>query len=58
MPRIVENLKAYMREIPDEDLRGSAGLLRLRERFLVRVNAAATPVQVKDVLFQEILFQR
>ena len=39
------------------DLRGSAGLYRLREELLVRVNKAAAPAKVSDVLFKEMLVQ-
>lgn len=57
MPRIVDNMQAYLRELRAEDLRGSAGLFRLREELLARVNAAAQPAKVDDVLFQEVLVQ-
>ncbi len=57
MPRIVDNMQAYLRELRAEDLRGSAGLFRLREELLARVNAAAQPAKVNDVLFQEVLVQ-
>ena len=36
---------------------GDAGIYRLQIELLARVNAAAYPVEVKDVLFQEILIQ-
>ena len=54
MPRIVDNMQSYLRELRAEDLKGSAGLFRLREELLARVNAAAQPAKVNDVLFQEI----
>jgi flagellar FliL protein len=57
MPRIVDNMQSYLRELRAEDLRGSAGLFRLREELLARVNAAAQPAKVSDVLFQEVLVQ-
>lgn len=57
MPRIVDNMQSYLRELRAEDLRGSAGLFRLREELLARVNAAAQPAKVTDVLFQEVLVQ-
>lgn len=57
MPRIVDNMQAYLRELRADDLRGSAGLFRLREELLARVNAAAQPAKVNDVLFQEVLVQ-
>jgi flagellar FliL protein len=57
MPRIVDNFQVYLRELRLEDLRGSAGIYRLREELLLRVGVAAHPVQVKDVLFRGMLIQ-
>jgi flagellar FliL protein len=57
MPRVIDNFQVYLRELRVEDLRGSAGIYRLREELLTRVNAAATPVKVTDVLFKEMLVQ-
>jgi flagellar FliL protein len=57
MPRIVDNFQIYLRELRIEDLRGSAGLYRLREELLARVNNAAQPAKVNDVLFKEMLVQ-
>ncbi|CAK0741060.1 flagellar FliL protein [Azospirillaceae bacterium] len=57
MPRIVDNFQVYLRELRMEDLRGSAGMYRLREELLTRVTLAAQPVKIKDVLFKEMLVQ-
>tara|TARA_R110002110_G_scaffold284986_1_gene499037 strand:+ start:16967 stop:17506 length:540 start_codon:yes stop_codon:yes gene_type:complete len=57
MPRIVDNFQVYLRELRVEDLRGSAGIYRLREELLFRVNAAVRPARVTDVLFKEMLVQ-
>lgn len=57
LPRIVDNFQIYLRELRVEDLRGSGGIYRLREELLARVNAAAAPVKVSDVLFREMLVQ-
>jgi flagellar protein FliL len=57
MPRIIDNFQVYLRELRVEDLRGSGGIYRLREELLARVNAASSPVKVKDVLFKEMLVQ-
>ena len=57
MPRVIDNFQVYLRELRVEDLSGSAGLQRLREELLVRVNAATHPVVVSDVLFKEMLVQ-
>src|SRR4029077_17291834 len=57
MPRIIDNFQVYLRELRVEDLRGSGGIYRLREELLARVNAAASPAKVADVLFKEMLVQ-
>jgi len=56
-PRVVDQFQTFLREMRIQDLRGSAGIYRLRQELLYRVNLAAQPVKVKDVLFQEILIQ-
>jgi len=56
-PSIVDNFQVYLRELRIEDLRGSAGMYRLREELLMRVTEAAQPVRIRDVLFQEMLVQ-
>jgi flagellar FliL protein len=55
--RIVDNFQVYLRELRLEDLQGAAGMYRLREELLTRVNAAVRPAQVKDVLFKEMIVQ-
>lgn len=57
MPRVIDQFQTYLRELRVRDLRGSAGIYRLQMELLSRVNAAAYPVEVQDVLFQEILIQ-
>ena len=57
MPRIVDNFQVYLRELRIEDLKGSAGMYRLREELLTRVKAAAHPAKVNAVLFKEMLIQ-
>ncbi len=57
MPRVIDQFQTYLRELRVRDLRGSAGIYRLQMELLSRVNAAAYPVEVDDVLFQEILIQ-
>ena len=57
IPRVIDQFQTYLRELRVKDLRGSAGIYRLQMELLWRVNQAAAPVEVKDVLFQEILIQ-
>ncbi|GAB6054242.1 flagellar basal body-associated FliL family protein [Magnetospira thiophila] len=57
MPRVVDSFQVYLRELRMDDLQGSAGMYRLEEELLTRVNAAVAPIKVKDVLFKEMLIQ-
>lgn len=57
MPRVMDNFQVYLRELRREDLRGSAGIYRLKEELLYRINSSIKPIQVKDVLFKEMLVQ-
>lgn len=57
LPRLVDGINTYLRELRSSDLAGSAGIQRLREEILLRVNKAITPVQINDVLFKEIIVQ-
>lgn len=57
MPRIVDNFQIYLRELRIDDLKGSAGMYRLREELLRRVSVASAPAKIKDVLFKEMLVQ-
>ncbi len=57
MPRIIDNFQVYLRELRVEDLKGSAGMYRLREELLTRVTLAAAPSKINDVLFKEMLVQ-
>jgi len=57
MPRIVDNFQVFLRELRMDELQGSRGLYRVKEESLARVNAAAHPAKVRDVLFKEMLIQ-
>ncbi len=57
MPRIVDMIQTYLRETRPEELRSDAGTYRLREALLLRASLAASNVQVKDVLFEELIVQ-
>ena len=57
LPRIIDNFQVYLRELRLDDLNGSAGLFRLKEELMVRVNAAVTPVRINDILFREMIVQ-
>jgi len=57
MPKVVDNFQVFLREMRVEDLSGSAGMMRLKEEMLQRINLSVQPLQVKDVLFKEMLIQ-
>lgn len=57
MPRIVDHFQVYLRELRREDLQGSAGVYRLKEELMIRVNQSVRPARVRDVLFKEMLIQ-
>ncbi len=57
MPRVVDGLNAFLRELRVEELQGTQGMKRFRKELLARVNEAARPAKVRDVLFKELLIQ-
>ncbi len=57
LPRITDSFQVYLRELRVDDLQGAAGMYRLREELMMRVNRVAAPAKINDVLFQEVLVQ-
>ena len=57
LPRIIDQFQTYLRELRVEDIRGSAGVMRLKEELLRRVNLAVAPTPVHDVLLKEMIVQ-
>lgn len=57
LPRILDAFQIYLRELRPADLEGSAGLFRLKEELLRRINLSVYPARVEGVLFKEILVQ-
>ena len=57
MPRIVDMIQTYLRETRPEELRSDAGTYRLREALLLRASLAISGVEVRDVLFEELIVQ-
>ena len=57
MPRLVDQFQSYLRELRIDDLKGSQGVLRLKEELLRRVTAAAAPYKVRDVLLKQMIIQ-
>ncbi|WP_375408973.1 flagellar basal body-associated protein FliL [uncultured Methylobacterium sp.] len=57
MPRIEDTFQVYLRDLRASDLAGSAGIYRLREELLRRVNVAIHPARAEAVLFKEVVVQ-
>lgn len=57
LPRIIDHCQVYLRELRPDDLRGSAGTLRLREELRRRIAASIAPATIRDVLFVDLLVQ-
>jgi flagellar FliL protein len=57
LPRVEDTFQVFVRELRATDLEGSAGVYRLREELLRRVNIAVYPSKVDAVLFKEIVVQ-
>ncbi len=57
LPRVVDQFQGYLRELRVDDLKGSAGVLRLKEELLRRINVATAPFAVKDVLLKQMIVQ-
>lgn len=57
IPRIRDTFQLYLRELREEDVKGSAALYRLREELMLRISKVVYPIKVNDILFKEILTQ-
>jgi flagellar FliL protein len=57
MPRVVDQFQGYLRELRIDDLKGSAGIVRLKEELLRRINMTAAPYRVRDVLLKQMIVQ-
>lgn len=57
LPRVLDAFQVYLRELRTTDIEGTAGLYRLKEELLKRINIAVYPSEVKDILFEEIIIQ-
>ncbi len=57
MPRVLDMFQLYLRELRASDLEGSAGIFRLKEELLRRINLEIHPKEVDRVLFKEIIIQ-
>lgn len=55
LPQIRDIYQIYLRELRAEDLKSTGGLYKIKEELLIRTNKILYPLNVKDVLFKEIL---
>ncbi len=56
-PLLVDQIQVYLRELEVEDLRGSAGMQRIRQELVTRSNALLNPEKINNILFKEFLVQ-
>lgn len=56
-PLLLDQFQVYLRELDLEDIRGSAGLLRIRQELINRANAIIAPERISNILFKEFLIQ-
>jgi flagellar FliL protein len=55
--RLQDDFLQYLRQLRLDDLRGNAGVQRLKEDLLLRAGETLAPVRVRNVLFREVLVQ-
>ncbi len=57
LPRIMDIFQIYLRELRSEDLEGSAGVYRLKEELLRRINLVLNPRKIDRILFKQMIVQ-
>ena len=55
LPRVHDGIQAFIRDQKALDLQGTAGIQRIREELLTRLNKAFAPSKIKDIYFKEML---
>ncbi len=56
-PRVLDVFNTYLREMRPSDVQGSAGIYRLRDELMARLNGTVEEGIVKNILFSEIIVQ-
>ncbi len=56
-PVLVDLFQVYLRELDPNDLKGSAGLQRVRQELATRTNNVIAPEKIRNILFKEFLVQ-
>jgi flagellar protein FliL len=57
MPRLIDAFQVQLRQMRASDFEGAAGVYRLKEELLRRINAGVFPARVEAVLIKELLLQ-
>lgn len=57
LPRVVDSMQFYLREMRIEELQGSMGTYRLKEELLDRLNRVLAPTKINEVLLKDVLIQ-
>jgi flagellar protein FliL len=55
-PRLLDAMQTYLIELKPEDIKGTAGMYRMRQELLRRINDAL-PGSTRDVLFKTLILQ-
>jgi flagellar FliL protein len=55
-PRLLDMMQTYLIELKPDDIKGTAGMYRVRQELLRRVNDLV-PGSTKDILFKTIILQ-
>jgi flagellar FliL protein len=55
-PRLLDMMQTYLIELKPEDIKGTAGMYRMRQELLRRINDAV-PGSTRDVLFKTLILQ-
>lgn len=57
VPRIEDDLNTYLRQLRPDDLKGTANIYKLKEDLLIRLGQSSHPLNLKNVLFRELIVQ-
>jgi flagellar FliL protein len=56
-PLIIDQLQSYLRELEVTDIQGAAGLERIRQELLTRINISIAPIKIRQVLVKDFIIQ-
>jgi len=57
IPRIEDDLNTYLRQLRPDDFKGTANIYKLKEDLLLRLGQSSHPLNLKNVLFRELIVQ-